>query len=125
MPRPTYNKEYFIPVAFDDHGRVSKQIIYRMQIENGQRVRFCVGYQIRDPLSTRLKDIVRYDDAAGVFHRHSAGFPPGNDHIPIPCLPGAEFDLIEADLAVNANLYEAEAVRYGYEVAEDADDTAG
>lgn len=95
-----------------------------MQIENGVRTRFCVGYQIRDPVSGRLKDIVRYDDAGGVPHRHSAGFPPGRDHIPLNVIPGLEMDFVQADLAENANLYEAEAVRYGYEVAEDADDTA-
>jgi hypothetical protein len=124
MPRPTYNKEYAIPAAFDALGRIQKQIAYRIQIENGVRVRFCVGYQVRDPISGRLKDIVRYDDAGGAFHRHSAGFPPRSDHITLEVLPGLEFDYIEADLAANANLYEADAVRYGYEVEEDADDAA-
>lgn len=119
MPRPTYNKEFHIPVAFDEHGLIRKQVAYRMQIENGERTRFCVGYQVRDPIDGRLKDIVRYDDAGGRFHRHSAGFPPGSDHIPIDVLPGLEFDYIDADLAARANHYEAEAVRYGYEVPEE------
>ena len=119
MARVTYNKEYVIPTCFDSQGRITKQVAYRMQIENGVRTRFCVGYQIRDPYSGRLKDIVRYDDAGGDFHRHSAGFPPGKDHIPIQVLPGLEFDFIDADLAQNANIYEAEAVKYGYEVTED------
>jgi hypothetical protein len=64
VSRPTYNKEFFIPVPFDERGAV-KQIAYQMQIENGIRVRFCVGYQVRDPYDARLKDIVRYDDARG------------------------------------------------------------
>jgi len=121
MPRATYNKEFIIPVAFDSEGLILKQVVYRMQIDNGLRTRFCVGYQIREPVSGRLKDIVRYDDAGGFFHRHSAGFPPGRDHIAIEVLPGLEFDYIDADLAANANVYEAEAVRYGYEVKEDED----
>jgi hypothetical protein len=118
MPRANYNREYSIPVSFDAQG-TSRQIAYRLQVEHGQRVRFCVGYQIRDPQTGRLKDIVRYDDSGGYFHRHSAGFPPGNDHIAVNVLPGLEFDYIDADLAANAKLYEAEAVRYGYEVSED------
>ena len=119
MARASYNREFVIPTCFDAHGQITKQVVYRFQVENGQRTRFCVGYQVRDPLSGRLKDIVRYDDAGGTFHRHSAGFPPGPDHIPLEVLPGLEFDVIEADLAANANLYEAEAVKYGYEVKED------
>lgn len=119
MARAFYNRGYLIPTSFDAQGQVAKQIAYRFHVENGQRVRFCVGYQIRDPVSGKLKDIVRYDDAGGTFHRHSAGFPPGRDHISIEVLPGLEFDFIDADLAQNANLYEAEAVKYGYEVIED------
>jgi hypothetical protein len=36
ISRPTYNKEYSTPVAFDERG-VMKQITYRMQVEGGIR----------------------------------------------------------------------------------------
>jgi hypothetical protein len=77
MPRVTYNKEYAIPLEFNSNGEISKQIAVRLQIEAGGMPRFCVGYQVRDPISGKLKDIVRYDNSGGYFHRHSAGFPPG------------------------------------------------
>jgi hypothetical protein len=111
-------------VETDETGEVARRLVYRMQIERGVRTRFAVGYQIRDPDSGRLKDIVRYGDARGFFHRHNAGFPPGNDHIPINLPPGIdELEYIEADLDAHADEYEAEAVRLGYEVSEDDDET--
>lgn len=123
MPRATYNKEFPIDFGFGENGEVTKRIVYRMQNESGQRIRFCVGYQVRDPQTGRLKDIVRYDDAHGYLHRHSAGFPPGRDHIRVNLPPGVtDFGYITTDIMENADLYEAEAVRYGYEVPEDADD---
>jgi hypothetical protein len=122
MPRPTYNKEYPVPFAFDENGNVSKQIMYRFQIENGERIRWCIALQIPEPGTGRLKDIVRYDDYGGFLHRHSAGFPPGKDHIGITVPPGhTELDYIQADIMNNANFYEADAVRYGYEVSDEGD----
>jgi hypothetical protein len=47
---------------------------------------------MRDPVSGRPKDIVRYDDAGGYPYRHSTGF------------------------------YEAEALRYDYEVADNEEE---
>lgn len=120
MARPTYNLEYFVEHEFDANGEPSKRLAVRLQIEGGRLVRFCIGYQIRDPISGKLKDIVRYDNAGGYFHRHSAGFPPGKDHIAINLPPGiSEIEYIDGDLAANANIYEAQAVIYGYEVLED------
>jgi hypothetical protein len=125
MSRPTYNKEYPVPFAFDENGNVSKRIMYRFQIENGKRIRWCIAYQILEPGTGRLKDIVRYDDYGGFLHRHSAGFPPGKDHIRITVPPGrTESEYIQADILNNANLYEADAVRYGYEVSDEEDNDA-
>jgi hypothetical protein len=82
----------------------------------------CVAFQIPDPGTGRLKDIVRYDDYGGFLHRHSAGFPPGTDHIKITVPPGhTAWDYIQADILTNANHYEADAVRYGYEVSDEED----
>ncbi len=71
-----------------------------------------------------MKDIVRYDDAHGFFHRHSPGFPPGNEHIPINLEPGTtELEYSLKDLEAHAAEYEAEALRTGYEVDKDEDAT--
>jgi hypothetical protein len=125
MPRPTYNLEYPVPFESDENGNTSKRIMYRLQVENGKRIRWCIALQVIEPGTGRLKDIVRYDDFGGFLHRHSAGFPPGKDHIRITIPSGSkEFDYVEADILTNANIYEAEAVRYGYEVSEEEDHEA-
>lgn len=94
MPRPTYNLEWEVVLAYDDRGEVARSIAYRLQIENGQRVRFTVALRIRGARNDKLRDIVRYDDFRGL-HRHAPGFPPRREHDWIALAPGAEFDFIE------------------------------
>jgi len=121
LPRPFYNTPYDVPIESDEAGEICKQIAYRMHVVNGVRVRFCIGYQIRDLKTGRLYDIVRYDDAGGFVHRHSPGFPPGDQHIPFQLDSNGGFDAIDRDIEENAETYEYEAARTGYKVSEDAD----
>lgn len=121
MPRVSYNRTYPIEIDYDENGEVSRQIVYRMQVERGERVRFCISLQVRDDADGRLKDIVRYDDFGG-FHRHSPGFPPGNDHHWLREVPPQnQFEYAASDLLERADLYESIARETGYEVGEESE----
>jgi hypothetical protein len=118
MPRPTYNQEWEIVLAYDDRGEPVRTIAYRLQVVNGRLIRFAVALRIRGGRNDKLRDIVRYDDFRG-FHRHAPGFPPSREHDWITLPPGTEFAFIKADLAANADKYEREARAIGFEVTED------
>jgi hypothetical protein len=122
VPRPTYNLEWEVDLAYDDRGEVVRSVAYRLQVERGRLVRFAVALRIRKHRDDKLRDIVRYDDFRG-FHRHAPGFPPSREHEWITVLPGGEFDFIEADLAQNAERYEREARASGFEVDDDEADS--
>ncbi len=118
LARVTYNLEWAVPLVVDEQGEVVREAAFRLQIERGRRVRFAIALRIRDERDGRMKDIVRYDDCRG-FHRHAPGFPPRRKHEWISLPPGDEFDFIEADFNANADHYEQEARRTGFEVTDD------
>jgi hypothetical protein len=108
-------------------------------------VRFALALRIRDERDNRLKDIVRYDNYRGIenrlkdivhyddyrgFHRHAPapGFSPQRAREWNAAEPGrgsafTETDLLEADLLENAERFEAEARKSGFEVPDDEPET--
>jgi hypothetical protein len=92
-----------------------------MQIEHGRRVRFCIAYQIQDKRDGCLTGIVRYGDAHGAFHRHTPRLPPSKRRTWLPeVAQGRELD--KADLADNAEQYEAIATLADLEITDEDDE---
>jgi hypothetical protein len=139
LTRVVYNREWEIPLTVDETNAVVRSIVYRLHIENGRLVRFALALRVRDERDNQLKDILRYDDYRGIdnrledivrydhyrgFHRHAPGSSSGSSHDRIVADPGCglafdEAALLEADLLENAERYEAEARKSGFEVPDD------
>ncbi|MGP6190683.1 MAG: hypothetical protein ACLPSH_11505 [Vulcanimicrobiaceae bacterium] len=120
MARVTYNREHRIPLLADEQGELA-YIMVRQQVENGQRVRFCVSLLARRHSGGRMREVVRYDDHGG-FHRHGDLLEPGAGKT---FLEPGENPIRQAvlDLTLNPEAYLRTANILGYEVPDDADDT--
>jgi hypothetical protein len=113
-----YNREHFVASDWIDGYEV--RIAVRQQVEDGKRVRICVGFQVLR--GDRWAEIVRYDDSHGGFHRHAPGIPPDpRRREPITVAGGREAKYALDDLRANGTRYLREAAA-DFEILEDADD---
>ncbi len=57
MARVTYNLEWAVPLVVDEQGEVVREAAFRLQVEQGRRIRFAIALRIRDERDGRMKEL--------------------------------------------------------------------
>lgn len=118
--RPAYSREIRIPLRSDARGELAR-IGIRLDIASGERRFYCVALQMRDEVdASKMRDIVRYDEWHGIFHRHAPGLPKPGEATLVDVPRGMDATKVAInDIVENAEAYMAIAKLTGYEAPED------
>jgi hypothetical protein len=117
VARIEYNRGFAIPLGWGEFGE-GGTIVVRLHVIDGRRLRLCVSLAVTASGGRRSREIVRFDDAHGRFHRHASGDPPRvDDREYLDRVPeNMRIAYAVEDIRANADRYVAEARRAGYEV---------